>query len=191
MKFLELQKFKAKSKIDIEGLVLKSLALTGLVTIAIFAPNALQLLKYLDKNKQRKRDPKYLINSALSRLVKKKYINISKNGQLYLTQEGEKRLHLIEHGTYPLPKTKWDKKWRVVTFDVSEKRKTSREKLRLLLRQVGFVRLQDSVWVYPYDVEEVVNLITTGNFLGKEVLYMTVHSTGKDVELKSYFKLNK
>ncbi len=190
MKLLELEKFKAKSKIDIEGIILKSLALTGLVTIAILAPNALQLLKYLDKNKQRKRNPKHLINSALSRLVKKKYINISKSGQLYLTKEGEKKLHLIEYGMYPLPKTKWDKKWRVVTFDVSEKRKYSREKLRLLLRQVGFVRLQDSVWVYPYDVEDVINLITTGNFLGKEVLYMTVHSTGKDTELKSHFKLN-
>lgn len=189
MKDLDLQSFQSKSKIDIEGLILKSLALTGLVTVAILAPNALQLLKYLDKNKHRKKNPKYLIDGALSRLFDKRYIEISKKGQLFLTKEGEKKLYMIEHGTYPLPKTKWDKKWRVVTFDVSEKRKCSREKLRLLLRQVGFVRLQDSVWVYPYDVEEVVNLITTGNFLGKEVLYMTVHATGKDTELKSHFKL--
>ena len=186
---LELQNFQAKSKIDIEGLVLKSLALAGLVTVAVLAPNALQLLRYFDKNKKRKKNPKYLVDEALQRLVKKNYISISKSGQLSLTKEGGKRLHMIEYGTYPLPKTRWDKKWRVVTFDVEEKRKRSREKLRLLLRQVGFVRLQDSVWVYPYDVEDVINLIKTGNFLGKEVLYMTVHTTGKDTELKAHFKL--
>ncbi len=189
MKLLELQKFQAKSKVDIEGLVLKSLALMGLVTVAVLAPNALQLLKYLDKNRQRKRDPKYLVDQALTRLVAKKYISVSKSGRLSLTKEGEKKLHLIEHGTYPIPKIKWDKKWRIVAFDVSERRKGSREKLRLLLRQVGFVRLQDSVWVYPYDVEDVINLIKTGNFLGKEVLYMVVHSIGRDVELKEHFKL--
>jgi len=192
MKIFGLEKFQAKSKIDIEGLVLKSLAITalaGVVTLAVIAPNTLQLLKYLDKNRQRKRNPKYLINTALTHLVAKKYISISKSGQLLLTKEGERRLHLIEYGTYPLPKTKWDKKWRIVCFDVSEKRKRSREKLRLLLRQVGFVRLQNSVWVFPYDVEEVINLIKVGNFLEKEVLYMTVYTTGKDTELKSHFKL--
>ncbi len=189
MKDIDLRSFHSKSKIDIEGLILKSLALTGLVTIAILAPNALQLLKYLDKNKHRRKNPKYLIDDALSRLIDKKYIEISKKGKLFLTKEGEKKLYMIEHGIYPLPKTKWDRKWRVVIFDVSEKRKGSREKLRLLLRQVGFVRLQDSVWVYPYDVEDVVNLIKTGNFLEKEVLYMTVQNTGKDIELQSHFKL--
>jgi hypothetical protein len=189
IKDLELKNFQAKSRIDIEGLILKSLALTGLVAVAVLAPNALQLLRYLDKDKIRKKNPKHLVDDALARLLTKKCIQVSRSGQVYLTREGEKKLYLIENGVYPIPKTKWDKKWRIVTFDVAEKRKRSREKLRLLLRQVGFVRLQDSVWVYPYDVEDVINLIKTGNFLGKEVLYMTVHTTGKDVELKSYFKL--
>lgn len=190
MKPLDMEKFHTKSRVDIEGLILKSLALTGLVTVAILAPNALQLLRYLDKNKQRKKNPKHLIDEALARLVNKRCIDISKSGQLFLTREGERKLHMIEYGTYPLPKTKWDKKWRIVSFDVSEKRRRTRDKLRLLLRQVGFVRLQDSVWVYPYDVEDVVNLIKAGNFLEKEVLYMTVYTTGKDIELKAHFKLS-
>ncbi|MCF7815447.1 MAG: CRISPR-associated endonuclease Cas2 [Candidatus Pacebacteria bacterium] len=190
MKPFDEQKFHTKSRVNIEGVILKSLALAGLVTIAVIAPNALQLLKYLDKDRRRKKNPKHLIDEALARLVTKKFISISKNGQLFLTKEGERKLHMIEHGVYPLPKIKWDKKWRIVSFDVSEKRRKSRDKLRLLLRQVGFVRLQDSVWVYPYDVEDVVNLIKTGSFLGKEILYMTVHTTGKDVELKSHFKLS-
>lgn len=190
MKPLDMEKFHTKSRVDIEGLILKSLALTGLVTVAIFAPNALQLLRYLDKNKQRKKNPKHLINEALERLVVKKCITVSKSGQLFLTKEGEKKLHMIEYGTYPLPKTRWDKKWRIVSFDVSEKRRKARGQLRLLLRQVGFVRLQDSVWIYPYDVEEVISLIKAGTFLDKEVLYMTVATTGKDVELKAHFKLS-
>jgi hypothetical protein len=190
MKNIEIEKFQAGNRVNIEGVILKSFALAGIVTLAVLAPNALQLLAYLDKKKRRKKNPKYLIDEAIARLVTKGCITVSKNGKLFLTKEGEKRLHMIEYGVYPFPKTRWDKKWRIVSFDVSEKRRKTRDQLRLLLRQVGFVRLQDSVWVYPYDVEDVINLIKTGNFLGKEVLYMTVHFTGKDDELKSHFKLS-
>lgn len=130
------------------------------------------------------------MNEALLRLQSKKLIVVSKDGKYRLTKEGEQQLHRIEFGTLPLPNEKWDTKWRIVSFDVSEKRRKSRDQLRLLLRQVGFVRLQDSVWVYPYDVREVVELIKTANFLDKEVLYMTVHTTGNDKVLKSHFKLS-
>lgn len=190
MESIEINKFRKGNRVNIEGIILRACALAGVVTIAVLAPNALQLLMYFDKERRRKKDPRYLVNEAIARLVRKKCVTVSKSGRVFLTKEGEKRLHMIEHGVYPFPKTKWDKKWRIVSFDVSEKRRKTRDQLRLLLRQVGFVRLQDSVWVYPYDVEDVVNLIKAGNFLEKEVLYMTVHATGKDTELKSYFKLS-
>ena len=189
MKITNADAFSSNGRVNIEGVILKSLALAGVLTIAVLAPNALQLLTYIDKNKKRKKKPEYLIDSTLKRLASKGLIGFSK-GKVRLTRKGEQKLHIIEYGVFPLPKTRWDGKWRIVSFDINEKRKTSREKLRFLLHQVGFVRLQDSVWVYPYDVEEVIDLIKTANFLNKEVLYITAHTTGNDRVLETHFKLS-
>lgn len=189
MKTFDIEKFRTGDRVNIEGVILKTLALAGLLTVAIVAPNALQLLRYIDQNKKRKKKAEYLVTDALKRLESKRLIYVTKNGRVRLSDDGVRKLHLIEHGTYPLPKKKWDGKWRIVSFDVNEKRKKLRDKLRILLRQVGFVRLQDSVWVYPYDVEEVIDLINVDGSHGKEILYITATTTGKDNELKKYFKL--
>lgn len=40
----------------------------------------------------------------------------------------------------------WDGKWRLVIFDIPEKRRPARDLLRQKLKEWGFVRLQKSVW---------------------------------------------
>src|SRR3989344_922295 len=49
---------------------------------------------------------------------------------------------------------KWDGKWRMVVFDVSEKDKKSRNKLRQEIRDLGFGMLQESVWICPFPLED-------------------------------------
>lgn len=46
-----------------------------------------------------------------------------------------------------LDKEKWDGKWRLVIFDIPEKRRTVREVLRARLKELGFKRWQQSLWV--------------------------------------------
>lgn len=41
---------------------------------------------------------------------------------------------------------KWDGKWRLVIWDIPEKRRTARDLLRFKLKQLGFVQWQKSVW---------------------------------------------
>ncbi len=41
---------------------------------------------------------------------------------------------------------KWDKRWRIVIFDVPEKRRKARDLLRSKLKQWGFIHFQKSVW---------------------------------------------
>lgn len=41
---------------------------------------------------------------------------------------------------------KWDGKWRLVFWDIPEKRKAVRDLLRHKLKQLGFIRWQKSVW---------------------------------------------
>jgi len=51
----------------------------------------------------------------------------------------------------------WDKKWRMVIFDVEEKYRNQRNYLRRQLENLGFGMLQESVWISPFPIENELN----------------------------------
>ena len=53
----------------------------------------------------------------------------------------------------------WDHKWRLVVFDIPEKYATLRDKVRTILKRSGFVKLQQSVWVFPHILYGVLDRI--------------------------------
>lgn len=78
---------------------------------------------------------------------------IENNGQilLRLTSKGTEKVKR----DFPLSSLsikKWDKKWRIVIFDVQEKNKSVRDKLRRKLKELYFGALQKSVYITPHDI---------------------------------------
>lgn len=77
---------------------------------------------------------------------------------LQLTEEGQKKLK----GLFPdySSLSKWSGNWYLVNFDIPEKLKAKRDILRENLRILGFGKLQNSIWISPYnflgDVEKIV-----------------------------------
>jgi len=67
---------------------------------------------------------------------------------LEITNKGIKTLSTLEF-TYIEQRAPWDKKWRVVIYDIPEKKRVARDKVRFLLKDLGFKQLQISVWVHP------------------------------------------
>jgi phenylacetic acid degradation operon negative regulatory protein len=59
----------------------------------------------------------------------------------------------------PLWDEPWDGLWRVVTFDVPESRRNDRKRLWQALRARKLGLLQRSVWVWPRNVESILNEI--------------------------------
>ena len=59
----------------------------------------------------------------------------------------------------------------------------------MLFRQAGLLRLQDSVWVYPYDCEDIVTLLKTDFGIGKHLLYLIVDELENDKNLREDFNL--
>lgn len=57
------------------------------------------------------------------------------------------------------------------------------------MRTLGFARLQDSVWVYPYDCEDVMALLKADLKLGAAMLYMVVEHIENDTHLRKQFSL--
>ena len=54
---------------------------------------------------------------------------------------------------------KWDKKWRMVIFDIPEAKRPARDQIRRLLKDLGFLKLQISVWVHPLPCLEQFRII--------------------------------
>jgi len=180
-----------KERISIKKFVLSGVALVGLVSIAVLAPNVLQVIGKISKNKKYNR--KQQVNRAITSLSKKGLIEIEKRGNqkfVRLTPKGKQEWARYELGDLEIKKPrKWDKKWRIVIFDIKEKRRKTRDILRATLNRLGFIKLQNSVWVFPYDCEELIIMLKSNLFVGKDILYMTVDKLENDRWLKNEFGL--
>ncbi len=91
---------------------------------------------------------------VVSHSLKTGYIEkVIRHGEAYLqlTSKGKKKLSR-RFSLSNLQKKKWDKKWRIVIFDIAEVNKRIRDKLRQKLKELNFGMLQQSVWITPYDM---------------------------------------
>jgi DNA-binding transcriptional regulator PaaX len=189
------KELKQKDRIGkTQKIILSTIATAGIISVAVLAPNALQAFGMINKAIRRKR--KYEIKSSLSRLVDRGFIEFHKNKNGYsvakLTIEGEKILRLAEINNYQIKKPKkWDGRWRVITFDIQEERKSTRNRIRHTLKTVGFCQLHKSVWVYPYDCEDFITLLKADFRVGKDLLYMIVCKMEYEKPLLNYFKLKR
>jgi len=160
---------------DLNQFILSSIGLVGMIGLLAVAPNVIQLVglyqKYRKKYKQR-----YYINERLEKLVKDGFI-------IVVNDDGEKKLELTAKGENFLEKgrllaeldnKKWDKKWRIVIFDIWEKRRKVRDQLRMELIGLGFQKMQNSVWITPYDCGDYVYLLKTDLMLGPAVIFFEV-----------------
>ncbi|MCR4284313.1 MAG: CRISPR-associated endonuclease Cas2 [Parcubacteria group bacterium] len=182
-----------KKQIKVAKIILKTVALAGVISIAVLAPNALQALDiFYNKNKRKYNKNQYL-NQSIERLRSGGYIEFKKqNGKTFvnLTEKGKERWLKYQLGDIVIKKPKkWDQKWRIITFDIKEERKNSRNILRKELINLGFIKLQNSVWVFPYECESVVIMLKSYLKTGKDILYITAEKIENDKWLKKEFNL--
>ena len=105
---------------NIQKAMLASIAITGMLAISVVAPNVMGALGKMGVIKKPRRDS---INRARNRLIAHDLIEY-KSGFLRLTQKGESLLRKAQSSEYRIKKPRrWDKKWRVLIFDITEQKK--------------------------------------------------------------------
>jgi DNA-binding transcriptional regulator PaaX len=176
---------------DVTKALLAGIATVGVLALAATAPNAVQLLKFFPGMNSRKR---YTALSAFGRLLDRGHLElVSRNGKKFarLTEKGRKQLRLYDTHGVSSEKIwrRWDGRWRIVSYDIPEKRKHARKLLLAALRRHGFYKLQASVWVHPYDCEEFITLIKTDIGEGKGVIYGVLSALENDKRVREHFKL--
>lgn len=171
--------------------LLAAAAGTGILLTMAMAPNTLQLLRFIPGQKGSRFT--YQNKRALGRLKEKGMVTFTRVGSKWyarITDKGRSHLdteELREH--MRRPRKRWDRRWRVIAFDIPERRRSIRDRLRARMVSYGFIKLQDSVWVYPHDCKEVLALIKAELKVGAAVLYMVVEEIEHDRRLREHFKL--
>lgn len=180
---------KKISKGDIVKTILLTIQAAGILSAALVAPNAIgamEKLGILNGYKRRKE----IINRSRDALLKSGFLKKDSNGFLQITEKGKEKLdqYLFQGYVLKVPRF-WDKKWRVIIFDIPERSRCLRNKVRRTLISIGFHKIQNSVWVFPYDCAEYVALLKADFKIGKDVLYMEVDNIEGDTQLKKAFNL--
>lgn len=178
--------------------VLYGLLVGGAIAVAATSPYfGLYVSKkiFFPSHKKDTRVSKTQWNNAFYYMKKKGYLNFQKkSGQIYisLTREGRKKAgkYMIDEMHIEKPK-KWDRKWRVVVFDIPNVTRLIREALRGKLIEFGFYKLQQSIWIFPYDCEKEVRLLRQFFGLDAAQLQLIVAEKIEDEpKVKKLFKLS-
>ncbi|OJI08076.1 hypothetical protein BK005_01420 [bacterium CG10_37_50] len=186
-------KFNAKTKLRsrdfLIGSILLIIALNGQISPQMTNRLIIKLIKKLKTRRATsKYRQEYYINRKTKELITQKLIKIDPSGHLELTKDGEKRLAKIQQ-VNKYQNYVWDKKWRMVIFDIPEKQKLKRDLLRRELIETGFKKLQHSVWVSPYPQEEFIELLKTEIEINHLVIYLETDRLSNEHDLRKSFGL--
>jgi len=181
-------------KSEIFKIILKILGSGVLISAVFLFPGSGILLNDFLRKKEVKYKSKNF-REALRRVHNKKLIKIiEKDGQEFLeiTELGRKELLRYNIDELSINKSeKWDGKWRMVIFDIPEKYGEGRRALSKKLKELGFYRLQKSVFIYPYECENEIDFIREFFGVKKFVILLRVSTINEyhDLIIKKYFNL--
>lgn len=110
---------------------------------------------------------------------------------LVLTDAGKRRAQRYNFERLTVRKQAvWDGKWRVVLYDIPENLRDLRLELFRKLKHLGFVELQQSVFVHPYECRDEIEYLIEAYDARQHVRRMVVDELDIPEPLMKHFKLH-
>jgi len=167
-----------------------------LLTFSLVAPNLAQLLKLLEEKPSQEEWKKFnlgYLKRTLERLNKQKLIEIipQKNKTVVkITEAGKTKIlrYALEELTIE-KQMPWDKKWRIVLYDIPNQSSVNRDHLRKILKNLGFLEIQKSVYLTPFPCEDQINFLRSIFGLNKYIKLITAEKIEDEKPFKDYFGL--
>jgi len=107
-----------------------------------------------------------------------------------ITERGLTHLHQYRTTRYSVPKTgDWHGEWYLVSFEVPEARKATRNNLILQLKRQGFVNYMKGLWAIPYNPTEFIDSLRQRLDLEHEIRIITAAKLDDDAGLRKHFGL--
>jgi len=182
---------------DLSKDIILGLAVAGVIAIAATSPFFLiNLANFFIKNKKylKKEYDEHKVACAFERLKRNRLIilrEIDGKFKVELTEKGRRKVKEIKFDDMAIKVPPvWDKKWRIVIFDIPEKqRKRARNALREKLQKLGFYQLQKSVWALPYPCEKEIQFLCELFDINRFVNIIIANKIYNDIIVKKYFNL--
>lgn len=174
--------------------ILLIIGVTGFVAASLVMPGLPKALSPFLKKQYKKwgHFNQRRLRSELSRLEKRGVIEkVSQDGQIVfrMTDKGKDKLIKYHLDEISLKKGSWDKKWRLVAYDISKDKKNQAEAFRSLLKKMGFLKLQKSLWLTPYQCDQEIEFLRNLYSLGSDVTVLTITGLKGETAYKQYFGL--
>lgn len=136
---------------------------------------------------------KQAADRAIQALYESTLVNAKENPDgtitLTLNEDGKKRALTYRHKDIRVSKpAKWDKKWRLILFDIPEHEREARDAFRDHLDYMGFFCLQKSAWVYPFECKDEIDFIIECLDIRRYVRYILADYFDNEAHLKNFFK---
>jgi DNA-binding transcriptional regulator PaaX len=130
----------------------------------------------------------------LNNLQKRELIDYkeSKGGnvQITITKAGRQKMLSYDIDNIHLKKTgRWDRKWRLIIFDVPVAQKQARDAFGRKLRSMSFYPLQKSVYITPYPCEDEIEFLAMIFDVRRHVLILHISDFEGEEKLIRYFGL--
>lgn len=145
-------------------IMLFRLALTGgLLMTALVAPNTLRAFVPLLRHRKRPYLSSAETRRSIKSLQKTKLVTLQTKGAdtfINITENGRKRVLRYCLETMKIKKSaQWDGIWRIVAFDIPEKKKVARNVFRQKIKDLGFKHFQKSVWACKYPCRDEIEFL--------------------------------
>lgn len=133
------------------------------------------------------------LRQRLKELHRQKVIRIYEVENRYvvqITKKGSRKLlrHKLDDLEIPKPAL-WDGRWRIVAYDIPKEKKSASNAIQQTLKGLGLLRLQKSVYIYPYPCSDVVEFLREIYDIGEHVTFLTVGYLENEEVYKEYFGL--
>lgn len=109
---------------------------------------------------------------------------------MVLSENGRKRAMLYNISEMKISKPEqWDKKWRIILFDIPEKIKKARDALRHSLLSLGCHEYQKSVFVHPFECRDEIDFVIEFYQVRPFVRFIVADYLDNALHIKQKFRL--
>ena len=162
----------------------------GAIAAVMVLPGLGVIFKHFGADSAKER---YRVKRTVKRLEEQGVIKHRiKNGkeEFVVTKKGKTHLaELLVDDLFIRQPAKWDGRWRVLIYDIPNKKDLERRELNRVVSEIGMKSVQQSVFVSPYPCKAQIDAIARHYDLDKHLAYFEADYFEGANDLLNHFKL--
>jgi len=173
--------------------ILTILRAGAVLTLAMLAPGAVRLFKNDAGFSPWQKFHQPLLRRNIKNLKRKGFVDFSEeDGETVVKITGKGKTEVLKFDINKIEIKRpdyWDRKWRIIIFDIPEDKKEAREILRKKLKELEFYQFQESVFIFPFPCEKEIKFLREIFEVPDEVKIILAQKIENEEELRKMYRL--